>query len=143
MTYNVYSRNCPTRVFFDRVAERWILLIIGLLRDGRPRRFSELKRQVEGISQKVLSQKLKWLERDGLVTRQVFATMPLTVEYQLTPLGLSFAETIERVSHWAENNFEQVCQSQQQYDALHVNTKTDAPYKVGMSGISPQVYLPK
>lgn len=123
-TYNVYSRNCPTRVFFDRVAERWVLLIIGLLRDGCPRRFSELKRQVEGISQKVLSQKLKLLERDGLVSRQVFATMPLTVEYQLTPLGLSFAETIERVSLWAEKNFERVRQSQQQYDALHDATQS-------------------
>jgi DNA-binding HxlR family transcriptional regulator len=117
LSYNVYSRNCPARWFFERLAERWVLLIIGLLRDGKPLRFNELKRQVDGISQKVLSQKLKQLERDGLIVRQVYATVPVTVEYQLTQLGLSFADTIEKVSQWAEANVEQMFQAQQQYDA--------------------------
>jgi DNA-binding HxlR family transcriptional regulator len=65
----------------------------------------------------VLSQKLKQLERDGLIVRQVYATVPVTVEYQLTQLGLSFADTIEKVSQWAEANVEQMFQAQQQYDA--------------------------
>lgn len=117
MNYNVYARDCPARLFFERLAERWILLIIGVLRDGEPKRFSELKRQVQGISQKVLSQKLKQLERDGLISREVFATMPITVKYQLTDLGLGFAQTVEQVSGWAEQNVDRVIKSHQAYDA--------------------------
>ena len=117
MNYNVYSKDCPARLFFERLAERWILLIIGQLRDEQPKRFSELKRQVQGISQKVLSQKLKQLERDGLISRKVFATMPITVEYQLTDLGIGFAQTVEQVSGWAEQNVSRVLQAHEAYDA--------------------------
>ncbi|KFZ36726.1 HxlR family transcriptional regulator [Shewanella mangrovi] len=125
--YNVYARSCPARQCFERLAERWVVLIIGLLRDGEARRFNEIKRQVDGISQKVLSQKLKQLERDGMIARQVFATMPITVEYQLTSLGLSFADTIELVGQWAESNVEQMLHSQQQYDQRQQAEKSKTP----------------
>jgi len=115
--YDVYSRNCPARLFFDRLAERWVLLIIHLLRQGGAQRFSEIKRRVNGISQKVLSQKLKQLERDGLIARTVYPEVPVRVEYRLTPLGGSFAETIDQVGLWAEQNVEQMQLAQAQYDA--------------------------
>lgn len=115
--YDVYSRDCPARLFFDRLAERWVLLIIHLLRQETPLRFSEIKRRVNGISQKVLSQKLKQLERDGLLHRQLFAEVPVRVEYSLTDLGCSFAATIDQVGQWAEQNVEQMICAQTHYDA--------------------------
>ena len=81
---NPYSSDCPTRMVLDRVADKWAVL--GLLMDG-PVRFNSLRRTVEGISQKMLSQTLKSLERDGLVSRKAIATVPVTVECAITPLG--------------------------------------------------------
>lgn len=114
--YNVYSRHCPARLFFDRLAERWVLLIIGLLRQQPPLRFNEIKREVDGISQKVLSQKLKLLERDGLVAREVYPSMPVRVEYRLTELGRSYADTIEQVSLWAQQHVETLLAAQLRFD---------------------------
>lgn len=116
--YNVYSKGCPARAFLDRMADHWSLLIIDLLQK-ESRRFNQLKRDIEGISQKVLSQKLKQLERDGLVSRTAFATVPVTVEYKLTDLGNSFAGTIEQVIKWAENNVHTLKDAHQQYDQTH------------------------
>ncbi len=115
--YDVYSRDCPARLFFDRLAERWVLLIIHLLRQGGALRFSEIKRRVNGISQKVLSQKLKQLERDGLIARTLYPEVPVRVEYRLTALGVSFAATIDQVGQWAEQHVEQMQRAQAQYAA--------------------------
>ncbi|WP_018607509.1 winged helix-turn-helix transcriptional regulator [Uliginosibacterium gangwonense] len=119
-TYNVYASNCPARMVLDRLADKWALLVIGRLRDG-PVRFNQLRRNVEGVSQKVLSQTLKKLERDGLVLRCVIGSTPVTVEYSLTPLGWTLAELIESLSAWAESNIEAVLHAQQAYDAQHHN----------------------
>lgn len=116
--YSVYSKDCPARAFFNRLADHWTLLILGLL-SQKAYRFNQIKNNVEGISQKVLSQKLKQLERDGLVSRHVFPTVPITVEYSLTSLGESFSETIEHVSNWAEEHIDQVKKAQQHYDAAY------------------------
>jgi DNA-binding HxlR family transcriptional regulator len=115
LTYNIYSKSCPARAFFDRLADHWSLLILSLLRK-EAFRFNQIKREVEGISQKVLSQKLKQLERDGLIIRTAFATVPVTVEYCLTDLGHDFAKTIEQFACWAEQNIQQVKQAQKVYD---------------------------
>jgi DNA-binding HxlR family transcriptional regulator len=117
LPYDVYSVDCPARMVLDRLADKWSLLIIGRLRTG-PVRFNQLRRDVEGISQKVLSQTLKKLERDGLVGRQVFATVPVTVEYSLSGLGMTLSATIESLSCWAESNIEAVQAAQRHYDAL-------------------------
>lgn len=114
--YNVYSRHCPARLFFDRLAERWVLLIIGLLRQQSTLRFNEIKREVDGISQKVLSQKLKLLERDGLVEREVYPSTPVRVEYRLTELGRSYADTIEQVALWAQQHVETLLTAQSRFD---------------------------
>jgi len=114
--YNVYSQCCPARMVLDRLADKWSLLLIGRLRGGSVR-FNQLRREVEGISQKVLSQTLKKLERDGLVDRRAYPTVPVTVEYSLTTLGETLSATIESLSHWAESNIEAVVAAQRQYDA--------------------------
>lgn len=114
--YDVYAKNCPTRLLLDHIADKWASLILWRISDG-PIRFNELRRKVEGISTKVLSQALKSLERDGLVSRTAFATVPVTVEYSITPLGMTLAQKISAVTAWAEANIEAVLDAQQRYDA--------------------------
>lgn len=113
---NVYEDRCPTRLVLDRIADKWAVLILDHLHDG-PVRFNQLRRTIKGISQKVLSQTLKKLERDGLISRSVFATVPVTVEYALTPLGRTLTDTIAALAHWAEHNIDAVVAAQQAYDA--------------------------
>jgi DNA-binding HxlR family transcriptional regulator len=113
---NVYEQNCPTRMVLDHIADKWAALILWKLTD-RPIRFNQLRRDIEGISQKVLSQSLKQLERDGLINRQAFATVPVTVEYSVTPLGHTLAEKMAGISLWAQDNIDQVLTAQAKYDA--------------------------
>jgi DNA-binding HxlR family transcriptional regulator len=114
---NAYASACPTRLVLDRVADKWTVLILGLLARG-PVRFNRLRREVEGVSQKVLSQTLKSLERDGLVSRTAFATVPVTVEYAITPLGETLAAAVDALRLWAESSVEEVLAAQRRYDAL-------------------------
>ena len=90
---DVYSADCPTRQILDRVGDKWAVLILLLLRE-QPTRFNQLRRTIEGISQKMLSQVLKSLERDGLIRRRAIATVPVTVEYSITPLGATLAAAV-------------------------------------------------
>ncbi|MDQ0390709.1 DNA-binding HxlR family transcriptional regulator [Labrys monachus] len=113
--YDVYENRCPTRLVLDRLADKWAVLILDRLDEG-PVRFNHIRRDIKGISQKVLSQTLKKLERDGLVSRAVFATVPVTVEYALTPLGRTLTETVSALAHWAERNMDAVLAAQRAYD---------------------------
>ncbi len=115
MRFDVYSANCPTRLVLDRLADKWAMLVLRLLADGTMR-FNQLRREIDGISQKVLSQVLKKLERDGLVTREVFPTVPVTVEYSITPLGQTLTATVAAVSRWAEDNMPEILAAQARYD---------------------------
>jgi DNA-binding HxlR family transcriptional regulator len=112
---NVYAGECPTREALDRIADKWTTLIFGLL-EGSPRRFSDLRRGVGGISQKMLTQTLRNLERDGLVKRTVYAQVPPRVEYELTPLGRTLSEPIAALRRWAEEHIAEVTAAQQAYD---------------------------
>jgi DNA-binding HxlR family transcriptional regulator len=112
---NPYSAKCATRVVLDRIADKWAVLILGLLKDG-PVRFNRLRRDIEGISQKMLSQTLKNLERDGLVQRTAYPTVPVTVEYSLTPLGRTLTETFGALRRWAETHIGEVLIAQRRYD---------------------------
>ena len=113
---NVYDANCPTRHVLDLIADKWATLIIGLLNDTQPKRFAALQRQIGGISQKMLTQTLRALERDGLVRRTVYAQVPPRVEYELTPLGQTLCEPIATLIHWSEANIEAVTAAQKRYD---------------------------
>lgn len=113
--YNVYDSNCPTRAALDRIADKWTVLIMGLLADG-PKRFSGLQRGIDGISQKMLTQTLRALERDGLVSRTIYPEVPPHVEYDLTVLGRTLSEPITAVRRWAEEHTGEVTAAQQIYD---------------------------
>jgi DNA-binding HxlR family transcriptional regulator len=112
---NPYSADCPTRMALDRIADKWTVLLIGLLVERRLR-FNQLRREVEGLSQKTLSQTLKTLERDGLVTRTAFPTVPVTVEYAITPLGRSLALALAPLAAWASDHIGEVTRSRDRYD---------------------------
>ena len=116
MKPDVYSADCPTRRILDRIGDKWAVLILLLLR-GEPMRFNQLRRAIEGISQKMLSQVLKSLERDGLIRRRVIATVPVTVEYSITPLGATLSKAVDALRDWAENNLKEVLNAQRRYDA--------------------------
>ena len=112
---NVYQADCPTRMVLDRVGDKWAVLVLGLLAES-PRRFNQLRRCIEGISQKMLSQTLKSLERDGLVHRHAIATVPVTVEYSITTLGRTLAQTVDGLRVWAETHIKDVLTAQHRYD---------------------------
>lgn len=107
---NPYLDGCPSRKLLDRIGDRWTVLIVGTLADG-PRRFSDIRRSVDGISQKMLTQTLRGLEHDGLVTRTVYAEVPPRVEYELTPAGESLREPLKALEQWSIEHFGQVAAS--------------------------------
>ncbi|WP_343595480.1 helix-turn-helix domain-containing protein [Acinetobacter sp.] len=120
-SYNIYSMHCPARLFFETLANKWVLLIMNAL-EYSPQHFNLLKKNIEGISPKVLSKTLKNLERDGFVKRTVIDTSPVRVEYSLTTLGTDFSKTAYQLKEWAEQNINRVLHAQQTYDA---NNKTE------------------
>ncbi len=111
----VFDTNCPSRKVLDRIGDRWTTLIILLLETG-PMRFSALHRGIFGISQKMLTQTLRNLERDGLVERTLYPQIPPRVEYALTPLGQTLCEPIAAIVHWSEAHMGEVMQAQAAYD---------------------------
>lgn len=113
--WNAYDQNCPTRLALDRVADKWTVLIVGRLATGT-RRFGELRRDIDGISPKILTQKLRELERDGIITRKVYASVPPKVEYRLTPLGQTLISLLDAIRVWAESNIETMLEAQAAYD---------------------------
>ena len=100
----------------QRIGDKWSILIVMILARG-PRRFNELKRLIDGISQRMLTFNLRGLERDGLVRRTVFPTIPPRVDYELTALGLSLCEPIVALGQWAEANFDEIAASRDAFDA--------------------------
>ncbi len=122
--WNSYAANCPTRVVLDRIADKWTVLVIGLLVSG-PARFNQMRREIEGVSQKMLAQTLKKLERDGLLERMVFATVPVIVQYSITPLGRTLAEAIGPLQSWAETHIEEVIAAQERYDRAKSGALSD------------------
>ena len=110
-----YNRNCATRTILDRIGDRWTVLVVGALTEG-PMRFSELSRRIDGVSQKMLTQTLRGLERDGLVTRTVHAAVPPKVEYELTESGRTLTGPLAALDAWARTHIEDVVRSRLAYD---------------------------
>jgi DNA-binding HxlR family transcriptional regulator len=113
--WNVFDSHCPTRQVLDLIADKWTVLVIRRLSDGTLR-FAQLRRSVDGISQKVLTNILRGLERDGIVTRRIYASVPPKVEYSLTSLGRSLCGLVEGICGWAEANIEHVQTAREVYD---------------------------
>jgi DNA-binding HxlR family transcriptional regulator len=114
--WDVFDSRCQTRQVLDRIADKWTVLIIRRLADGTLR-FAQLRRAVDGISQKVLTSTLRGLERDGIVTRRLYASVPPRVEYSLTSLGRSMIDLVSGICAWAETHIEQVQEARVGYDS--------------------------
>jgi DNA-binding HxlR family transcriptional regulator len=113
---NTYSRDCPSRQVLDRIGDTWSMLVVISLADG-PRRYSQLAALIEGVSPKMLTQTLRGLERDGLLSRTVHAVVPPRVDYELTRLGRSLLGLVEALDDWAESNIDEVLAARSGYDA--------------------------
>lgn len=113
---DAYDPDCPTRQILDRIGDKWAVLVLLTLARG-PVRFNDLRRRIGAISQKMLSQTLKSLERDGLVTRAAYPTVPVTVEYALTPLAEGLIAILETVTHWAEAHVGDILAARRRHDA--------------------------
>lgn len=116
---DVYAADCPTRRLLDRIADKWTTLLLTTL-DGGQMRFNALKRRIGGVSQKMLSQTLRQMERDGLVLRHVEATVPVSVTYEITPLGRTLVVALTPMIDWAETRMDQVEAARRAYDARGV-----------------------
>lgn len=127
--YDAFLARCPSRQLLDRISDKWVALILAALGSdgphpgadcgGEPRamRYSELARRLAGVSQKMLTQTLRSLERDGLLTRTVTPTVPVTVTYELTELGLSLHAVVRGIKAWAEVNMDAVLANREEYDS--------------------------
>ena len=128
--YDAFLAGCPSRQLLDRISDKWVALILAALGSdgphqlgsecvGQPRsmRYSELSRRLAGVSQKMLTQTLRSLERDGLVTRTVTPTVPVTVTYRLTDLGISLQHVMLGLKQWAEAHMGEVLASRERYDS--------------------------
>jgi DNA-binding HxlR family transcriptional regulator len=114
--FNVFAAACPSRRLLDTIGNKWASLVIVALGLDGPLRYSGLSARIDGVSQKMLTQTLRNLERDGLLTRTVTPSVPVRVDYELTPLGLSLLEPICHLKEWAETHMAEVDEARQEYD---------------------------
>ena len=115
LQFDVMQPGCPSRVVLQRIGDKWTPLVFQVLKDG-PQRFSAIRTAIQGVTPKVLTQTLRTLERDGLVSRTIYAEVPPRVEYGLTPLGQTLLGPLDAVRAWAEEHAGKILQSRQDYD---------------------------
>ncbi|GAA2158063.1 winged helix-turn-helix transcriptional regulator [Actinomadura napierensis] len=113
---DVFRRDCPARMVLDHVARRWGVLVLTSL-DASDLRFFELRNRIEGVSEKMLSQTLRTLQRDGLIVRTVEPTVPPSVTYGLTPLGRGITASLRTLTGWIRDNASEIIEAQRTYDA--------------------------
>lgn len=124
-TYNAYLAVCPSQKLLDRISDKWVSLVLSALGSGpdctgepRAMRYSELSRTLAGVSPKMLTQTLRSLERDGLITRTALPTVPVTVSYELTELGLSLQLMVRGLKGWAESHMDEVLSNRELHDGV-------------------------
>ncbi|WP_329118938.1 winged helix-turn-helix transcriptional regulator [Streptomyces sp. NBC_01465] len=121
VAYDAFLKECPTNQLLARISDKWVSLIVAALAErAGPMRYSDLTRKIPGVSQKMLTQTLRSLERDGLVGRTVTASVPVRVDYELTPLGYNLACLMTAVKDWAETHMDDVLAARAQHDAQAV-----------------------
>lgn len=111
-----FHAECPTRALFDQIADKWSIMILAVLEQG-PQRFNTIRRALEGVSQKSLTQTLRRLERNGLVTRRVLPTSPVAVEYTLSPLGVTLIPPFRALYYWVKGSIPAVEAARAAFDA--------------------------
>ncbi len=110
-----FNVNCPSRLLIDQIADKWSMMVLTVLDEG-PLRFNEIKRRLEGVSQKALTQCLRRLERNGLLARHVIATSPVAVEYEITDLGRTLQPPFKALYAWTMQNLDTVEAARQRFD---------------------------
>ncbi|GII80489.1 transcriptional regulator [Sphaerisporangium rufum] len=138
--YDAFIARCPSHRLLDRISDKWVALILAALGgsgplgpgdhaagEPRPMRYSELARKLAGVSQKMLTQTLRSLERDGLVSRTVTPTVPVTVTYELTELGRSLQQVIRGLKVWAEAHMDEVAAHREEYDSRQAGAPDRRP----------------
>ena len=114
-----FSVDCPSRLLFDQIADKWSMMVLTAL-DGGPQRFNAIRRRLEGVTQKSLTQCLRRLERNGLIARQVIPVSPIAVEYSITPLGRTLLPPFRALYRWTLENFPQVQTARSNFDTVAV-----------------------
>jgi DNA-binding HxlR family transcriptional regulator len=109
------AADCPSRLLLDEIADKWSVLILAALDEG-PLRFNAIKRRLEGITQKALTQSLRRLERNGIVGRRVIAASPVAVEYRVTPLGRTLKQPFQALHAWTLDHLPDVEEARQAFD---------------------------
>ncbi|KQW16760.1 helix-turn-helix domain-containing protein [Streptomyces sp. Root369] len=123
---DVFLRDCPTRAVLELIASKWTMLVLVALEDGRPMRFAELRRRLDGVTPKVLTSTLRALEREGLLTRSVYPTVPPRVEYRLTGLGREVGGLLQSITDWSQANITAIQSARHDFDERAARTAEDA-----------------
>lgn len=116
--FNVMTLGCSSRLIMQRLGDKWTPLVL-LALQGQPQRFSHIRERIGGVTPKVLTQTLRTLERDGLLTRTIYPEVPPRVEYELTELGLSVLEPMEILRLWSQEHAQKIIEARSSYDDLH------------------------
>jgi DNA-binding HxlR family transcriptional regulator len=116
-SWDPYTRGCPSRDLLDRIGDKWSILVLGELGEHGSSRFTQLRKRLAGVSEKMLTQTLRALERDGLVLRTVHPEVPVRVEYELTPLGVTLREPLKALTAWSQRHTADVLAAREQYDS--------------------------
>ena len=116
--------NCPTRLLFDQISDKWSMMVLTVL-DGGPLRFNAIKRHLEGVSQKALTQCLRRLERNGLVSRTVIPVSPVAVEYEITPLGRALQRPLKALHDWMLEHLGEIETAREVFDARMASQPQD------------------
>ncbi len=111
-----FSSDCPSRALFDQIADKWSMMVLAVLDDG-PQRFNAIRRRLQGVTQKSLTQCLRRLERNGLVSREVISFSPVAVQYQITPLGQTLQQPFRALHEWTVTKLPEVDAARQAFDA--------------------------
>ncbi len=119
---NLFAAQCPSRAVLQHVTSRWGVLVLVALLAGGTQRFSELRRRIGGVSEKMLAQTLQWLEADGFVQRLAHPVVPPHVDYSLTPLGVQVAQHVRELADWIEGMMPAIAQAQAQQASLKYGT---------------------
>jgi DNA-binding HxlR family transcriptional regulator len=115
-SWDPYARGCPSRDVLDQIGSKWAVLVLGELGRHGACRFTQLRRQLEGVSEKMLTQTLRTLERNGLLVRTVYPEVPIRVEYELTPLGRTLRGPLKALTEWSVQHIEEVLAAREEYD---------------------------
>ncbi|MFF4753258.1 winged helix-turn-helix transcriptional regulator [Streptomyces sp. NPDC002514] len=115
-SWDPYARGCPSRDLLDQIGSKWAVLVIGELGRHGACRFTQLRQRLAGVSEKMLTQTLRILERDGLVRRTVYPEIPARVEYGLSPLGQTLREPLRALTEWSVQHTDEVLAAREEYE---------------------------